>query len=243
MLVATEPEDEKAQAARAEKTLDRVRATAAAIGVPVETVRTVSARPLQPIIATAKERGCDLISMASHGRSGVAALILGSETAKVLTHSKIPGLVFRSAAAARAAWPAIETEHRSLTRPPGLTRAGRVRSSTSRRGSGRMGASGGGRLVSTCGYPPALAAEVLLSTALTDAVYVLFTSAVAARRRIAAATWSSCCYLLPPSPSSATPVRGQTRRLPPRGPGSAPRLDRPRLRDGGAPPPAPTSRA
>ena len=95
MLVATEPEYEKAQAARAEKTLDRVRATAAAIGVPVETVRTVSARPFESIIATAKERGCDLIFMASHGRSGVAALILGSETAKVLTHSKIPVLVYR----------------------------------------------------------------------------------------------------------------------------------------------------
>jgi len=95
MLVATEPEYEKAQAARAEKTLDRVRATAAAIGVPVETVRAVSARPFESIIATAKERGCDLIFMASHGRSGVTALILGSETAKVLTHSKIPVLVYR----------------------------------------------------------------------------------------------------------------------------------------------------
>jgi predicted small integral membrane protein len=43
---------------------------------------------------------------------------------------------------------------------------------------------------------PLLAAGVLLSTALTDAVYVMFTSAVAARRRLSAATWSSCWYLL-----------------------------------------------
>jgi len=43
---------------------------------------------------------------------------------------------------------------------------------------------------------PLLAAGVLLSTALTDAVYVLFTSAVVRRRRLAAATWSSCWYLL-----------------------------------------------
>ena len=43
---------------------------------------------------------------------------------------------------------------------------------------------------------PLLAAGVLLSTALTDAVYVLFTSAVVGRRRFAAATWSSCWYLL-----------------------------------------------
>jgi nucleotide-binding universal stress UspA family protein len=95
MLVATEPEYEKAQAARAEKTLERVKMTAAAIGVPVETLRTVSSSPFEAIIATAKERGCDLIFMASHGRSGVAGLILGSVTTKVLTHSKIPVLVYR----------------------------------------------------------------------------------------------------------------------------------------------------
>ena len=40
-------------------------------------------------------RGCDLILMASHGRRGVSALLLGSETVKVLTHSKIPVLVYR----------------------------------------------------------------------------------------------------------------------------------------------------
>jgi nucleotide-binding universal stress UspA family protein len=95
MLVATGPEYEKAQAARAEKTLERVRATAAAIGVPVETVRAVNSHPFESIIATAQERGCDLIFMASHGRRGVTGLILGSETAKVLTHSKIPVLVYR----------------------------------------------------------------------------------------------------------------------------------------------------
>src|SRR5215468_2484519 len=95
MLVASEPEYEKAQAARAEKTLGRVKATAAAIGVPVETVRAVSGHPFEEIIATAKERGCDLIFMASHGRTGVAGLILGSETVKVLTHTKIAVLVYR----------------------------------------------------------------------------------------------------------------------------------------------------
>ena len=49
----------------------------------------------QAIIATAKEKGCDLIMMASHGRGGVKAFLLGSETQKVLAHSKIPVLVFR----------------------------------------------------------------------------------------------------------------------------------------------------
>jgi nucleotide-binding universal stress UspA family protein len=47
------------------------------------------------IIDTAKSQGCDLIFMASHGRKGVSALVLGSETVKVLTHSKIPVLVCR----------------------------------------------------------------------------------------------------------------------------------------------------
>ena len=95
VVMTTEPEYEKAQAARAEKTLERVKSTAAAIGVPVETARAVSVQPFEGIIATAKERGCDLIFMASHGRSGVAGLILGSVTTKVLTHSKIPVLVYR----------------------------------------------------------------------------------------------------------------------------------------------------
>jgi Universal stress protein family len=45
------------------------------------------------IIVTAEQRGCDLIVMASHGRSGIAAVVLGSVTTKVLTHTKIPVLV------------------------------------------------------------------------------------------------------------------------------------------------------
>jgi nucleotide-binding universal stress UspA family protein len=43
----------------------------------------------------AEQKGCDLIMMASHGRSGVKAILIGSETQKVLTHSKIPVLVYR----------------------------------------------------------------------------------------------------------------------------------------------------
>ena len=49
----------------------------------------------QGIIRTAKTKKCDLIVMASHGRRGLAGLLLGSETSKVLTHSKIPVLVCR----------------------------------------------------------------------------------------------------------------------------------------------------
>lgn len=51
--------------------------------------------PYQAIIATAKKKRCDLIVMASHGRRGLSALLLGSETSKVLTHSTLPVLVCR----------------------------------------------------------------------------------------------------------------------------------------------------
>jgi nucleotide-binding universal stress UspA family protein len=47
------------------------------------------------IVKQAKKSGCDLIVMASHGRKGLQGLLLGSETAKVLTHSTIPVLVIR----------------------------------------------------------------------------------------------------------------------------------------------------
>ena len=47
------------------------------------------------IIAAANEKGCDLIFMASHGRRGFTAMLLGSETARVLTHTKIPVMVYR----------------------------------------------------------------------------------------------------------------------------------------------------
>ena len=47
------------------------------------------------IIDVADKHGCDLICMASHGRRGLSALLLGSETTKVLTHSNIPVLVLR----------------------------------------------------------------------------------------------------------------------------------------------------
>ena len=51
--------------------------------------------PYEAIIDAATQNNCDLIFMSSHGRSGIGALLLGSETNKVLTHSKIPVLVYR----------------------------------------------------------------------------------------------------------------------------------------------------
>ena len=62
-------------------------------GVACETVQIEEDHPYEAIIETANQRGCDLIVMASHGRSGIAAIVLGSVTTKVLTHTKIPVLV------------------------------------------------------------------------------------------------------------------------------------------------------
>ena len=61
----------------------------------VATVQDVGDQPYLASIEAAKARDCDLIVMASHGRRGVSALLLGSETTKVLTHSTIPVLVYR----------------------------------------------------------------------------------------------------------------------------------------------------
>lgn len=65
-------------------------------GVACAKVSATSDIPYEAIIDAAKNNGCDLIFMASHGRSGLTSLLLGSETNKVLTHSTIPVLVFRS---------------------------------------------------------------------------------------------------------------------------------------------------
>ena len=62
-------------------------------GVHCKKVTKDSCAVYQAIIDTATENGCDLICMASHGRGGARAIVLGSVTSKVLTHSKIPVLV------------------------------------------------------------------------------------------------------------------------------------------------------
>jgi len=79
----------------AKKTLGAVAQAAKTAGVACETVHVEHEHPYQAIIDTAKSKGCDLIVMASHGRRGVSAIVLGSETVKVLTHSKTPVLVHR----------------------------------------------------------------------------------------------------------------------------------------------------
>jgi nucleotide-binding universal stress UspA family protein len=68
---------------------------AKALGINCEVLQVEDEHPYKAIIDTAQKGGCDLIAMASHGRSGVSAMVIGSETNKVLTHSAIPVLVYR----------------------------------------------------------------------------------------------------------------------------------------------------
>jgi len=95
MVVDTEEQYREDCAAAAARYLAAVAESAKVLGVACEGVHVVNDHPYQAIIETGQSRGCDLIFMASHGRRGVAALLLGSETTKVLTHSKIPVLVYR----------------------------------------------------------------------------------------------------------------------------------------------------
>ena len=72
-----------------------VTAAADAAGVPCQGHTVEGLHPWEAILDHAKSQSCDLIVMASHGRRGVTALLLGSETQKVLTHSTLPVLVVR----------------------------------------------------------------------------------------------------------------------------------------------------
>jgi nucleotide-binding universal stress UspA family protein len=81
--------------AQAKANLALLKKSADEEGVPCDTEVVVSDHPYEAIIRIAESRGCDLIMMASHGRRGVQAVLLGSETQKVLTHARIPVLVCR----------------------------------------------------------------------------------------------------------------------------------------------------
>ena len=81
--------------ARGERLVKALEEQARAAGVVSEALTLVNDHPWEGIVEAANQRDCDLIFMASHGRRGLSALLLGSETTKVLTHSKIPVLVYR----------------------------------------------------------------------------------------------------------------------------------------------------
>ena len=91
----TEAEYKRTTQACAAKMLERIAQRASKAKVECDKVAMTHEVPWKAIIAAAKSRDCDLIVMASHGRRGVEALLLGSETSKVLTHSKTPVLVVR----------------------------------------------------------------------------------------------------------------------------------------------------
>jgi nucleotide-binding universal stress UspA family protein len=96
MMAYIPPEEYRASAAKfAAKVLDKAAAKVAAAGVKVQTFQSISDLPHEGIVAAARKKRCDLIVMASHGRRGVSGFLLGSETQKVLTHSKVPVLVVR----------------------------------------------------------------------------------------------------------------------------------------------------
>lgn len=81
--------------AAAESILGHASGSAERLGVPAETVHLPDAQVAEALIACARERGCGLIVMASHGRRGIERVMLGSNTSEVLTHSDIPVLVVR----------------------------------------------------------------------------------------------------------------------------------------------------
>lgn len=81
--------------AHATQVLDAAETLAKDAGVPVSTRQLHSDHPAEAIVREAEETGADLIVMASHGRRGLAALMLGSQTTRVLTQTRIPVLVLR----------------------------------------------------------------------------------------------------------------------------------------------------
>jgi len=78
-----------------DKILQPVALKAESAGLEFNAVQAIAPAPWEAILAAAKKQKCDAIVMASHGRRGVSALLLGSETQKVLTHSKLPVIVVR----------------------------------------------------------------------------------------------------------------------------------------------------
>jgi nucleotide-binding universal stress UspA family protein len=88
-------EYEEGAAQNAAKILAAVAEAAKTNGVECTTLHMPDRFPAEAIVESAKDKGCDLIVMASHGRRGLSKLLLGSETVRVLTHTTVPVLVCR----------------------------------------------------------------------------------------------------------------------------------------------------
>jgi nucleotide-binding universal stress UspA family protein len=91
----TEDRIEQEASARAENYLQFIRESAKQAGIACDCVCETGDHPHEAILKIARSRACDLILMTSHGRRGLAAVLLGSETRKVLTHAEIPVLIVR----------------------------------------------------------------------------------------------------------------------------------------------------
>jgi nucleotide-binding universal stress UspA family protein len=86
---------ERSEEIAAQKYLAVIEKGAKEAGVECACFYRMAGHPYEAIVAAAEEHACDLIFMASHGRKGFAGLLIGSETAKVLTHTRTPVLVYR----------------------------------------------------------------------------------------------------------------------------------------------------
>lgn len=86
---------EEAKAASATHVLEEAARVAEPAGVRFTTLHIPDRFPAEGIVEAAKDRGCDLIVITSHGRRGVERLLLGSQTVEVLTHSHVPVLVVK----------------------------------------------------------------------------------------------------------------------------------------------------
>lgn len=95
MLEDTKEQYERQSKIHAKQFLGVIKKAAEKASVTCEIDSVASAHPYEAIIKAAEKKGCDLIMMASHGRSGIQGLLIGSETQKVLTHTKVPVLVLR----------------------------------------------------------------------------------------------------------------------------------------------------
>lgn len=95
MLEDTKEQYIQASKKHAQSCLAEIESVARIADVKCETFYVTSDEPHEEIVKAARERKCDLIVMAAHGRRGIKGLLIGSQTQKVLTYSDIPVLVYR----------------------------------------------------------------------------------------------------------------------------------------------------
>jgi nucleotide-binding universal stress UspA family protein len=81
--------------ARANKILSVATSAAEAAGIGCDVLHVQNRWPYEGVIEAAEKVGADLIVVGSHGRRGIEGLLLGSQTTKLLTHTKVPALVVR----------------------------------------------------------------------------------------------------------------------------------------------------